>query len=57
MITICCKCKKTKSKKGLWSYRAVPADVLISHAYCPQCYVQVMKEIAIFEARQRVEAA
>lgn len=47
MLTICCICNKTKHNSD-WVDEPLPEDTILSHGYCPQCYLKQMKEIINF---------
>jgi len=42
MQTVCCVCRKTKSRTG-WIQGQSSKETRVSHGYCPDCFHQTME--------------
>lgn len=54
MLRMCCVCRRIE-RQGQWRSLALPvADAVITHGYCPECFVEAMAMIETVIARQGV---
>jgi hypothetical protein len=45
MMRMCCVCHKVE-REGAWeSVACLPENELVTHGYCPECFVEAMAEI------------
>ena len=52
MLRMCCVCHRIE-RQGQWRSLALPAaDAVITHGYCPECFVEAMAMIETVIARQ-----
>lgn len=56
MTTVCCKCFKTKTDNG-WTKTAIEDAALLSHGYCPTCYMETIKKIYDYRPQQAEHAS
>ena len=56
MTRMCCVCNKIE-QGGEWRpFRPLVAAELVTHGYCPQCFVSAMAEVEDYIGDQRISA-